>query len=183
MPTRPTALTLCAGLVLLAAACAPPDAGTEDDTTAADTASYGEEEGHALAAWTPKLVEDCSAVDDYLEESGMGYDTLEGPIEIHLNSDGELAADPEVAVVARGQRVQFSSDDLRWAVQFVNDRSPMRKQQERIRGQADGVAQPQGDRARVPADAKCGRYHYVVGAYSSETDSVYVLDPPIIVKD
>lgn len=184
MRIRSDATVICAALALTVAACAPAEDGekpaTEEDTAAAQEAAA------QLAPWAPKMA-NCSTVVDYLEEYGQDYasapDTGAVRIRLHRDTAGHLTATPLKVVVRRGQAVQWYSDSLRWTVRFVANASPLPPIKGGIRGAADGKAAPAGKRAVVPADASCGRYHYVAAAVDPATDSLFVLDPPLMISN
>jgi hypothetical protein len=196
--SRPSALVLCAGLVLLAGACSPQGDGTEHDLQ------------DRLAAWEPQFAP-CDTVVAYLDQFGQDFtvfaDTQTAAIRIHLDAEGRLTASPKNVAIGRGDTIHLGSESLRWTMRFVADTSPLSdaavsmavagiesRQDSAVESTGIEADQDGGQGQRsinpgeelslmVSGDAACGRYHYVVGAYHPGEDEVHVLDPPLVISN
>lgn len=131
-----------------------------------------------------KVAIDCDSIDKYLPPTTPD---LEAPIEISLDRSGDsLIVDPWVSVVERGQKLQWKSDSLVWAVMFTQQQSPFGLQRQPFRGTGEGPNTPpvpSGTDANVPEDADCGHYYYIVSAYHPDApEKIYIADPPEYVE-
>lgn len=180
MRIRSGALASLVVLALASAACAPQDGADRQEQD--------------LELWEPQLVENCERVEAFLSDTTTDDflmpdrgDTVE--IDLALNGEGRLEADPPRVALHRGQTVVWRSEDLRWTLRFVGDVSPLEaaagksgEAAKRVDGQS-GAGTGFADTVRIGETVKCGIYHYVVAAHDTATDRIHVLDPPIPISN
>lgn len=185
MRIRPSALASIVCLAFVSVACNSGNMeGEEYGVSSADTAQD-------LALWEPMTVQDCAEVDAFLEESGTTFassdtDTLEIALQV---TDGRLQASPGPLAVNREQTLRWHAPDLRWTLRFVGGATPVDSVSTGMASEDMAQIEGEGDmelgfsaEARVASDAACGIYHYVVAAADGD-GNLYVLDPPLVVKD
>lgn len=186
MRIRPSVLVAVSCTALFSLACAQPEMESGQEGQQA----MGKDTGQELALWQPMTVDDCQSVSDFLARTDVSFDSVpDGPVQVTLQLAGDrLQASPGPIAVSPGQTVQWQSD-LEWTLRFVADSTPLApagadqtdERPVRLHGEGDGEL-GYGVEAQIAEDARCGIYHYVVAAADAD-GNLYVLDPPMVVKD